>query len=63
MLYKFGHRETILRFAALVKSSLQLIYLAVRSKELEQYDRILRKVTKDTAQLLVLQDSVMEENV
>jgi hypothetical protein len=59
MIYRYGYEEAALRFAGLIKSSLDQSKLALNAQEVEKHDQLIKTVVKQTEKSLILQEDTI----
>jgi hypothetical protein len=61
MLFKFGYKETVLRFFGLIKTCLDLSTMLEKNDDTGSFNQLVDTITKETEQSLVLHDQTMED--
>jgi len=60
MLYRYGYNEASLRFARLIKSSLDQNLMVLGDMDLKIHDQMVQTITDETERSLTVHDEVIE---
>ena len=59
MIFRYGYEEAALRFAGLIKSSLDRSMCALNAGEVEKHEQLIQIVVKQTEKSLILQNDTI----
>ncbi len=59
MIFRYGYQEASLRFAALIKSSLDQSMVAYRAAEIQKHEQLVQTIVEKTERTLTMQNETV----